>query len=427
MNQSAWGTKSLAHKKFGPEGVKMTSDKIRIAFIKFGGLSAGGTEKFLQTIAAHLPKTMFDVTYFYCDTAPYIGSDFIHPDTSQERLKFMEEHNVKLVKFQVGAKDVTTPTHDWIDTNFWELFNESDFDIIQTGRAGHPEYPFVKIKKTPIIDSVHFLGGVDNQPNILRVMHICEWAKEKWINEGGDERRTVIISHPMDIPDLNLDNVREELDLKDKIIFGFHQRGDDGIVSHIPLKAYKQIEDENTHFLILGGSQLYSEQAKKLELKNFQQLDHTADRRKIYSFLNSLDVYAHGRKDGEVNSTAMAEAMYFGLPIISHTSEVNNGHVECIRDAGHVVDTVEEYSAQLNKLKSDQIYKETLSQNALKNFKENYELQGQLAKIIDVYQDVARNPAPFIDYKLILKSKLQDAKHALKKKLKSIPLKPNAS
>jgi glycosyltransferase involved in cell wall biosynthesis len=404
----------------------MTSGKISIAFIKFGGLSAGGTEKFLQTIAAHLPKEIFDVTYFYCDTAPYIGSDFIHPDTSSERLDFMKEHNVKLVQFNVGAKDVTSPTHNWIDTNFWDLFKEEDFDLIQTGRAGHPEYPFVKIKKTPIIDSVHFLGGIDNQPNILRVMHICEWAKQKWVNEGGDAKRTVIISHPMDIPKFSLDDLRKDLGLENKILFGFHQRGDDGIFSSIPLEAYKEIEDENTHFLILGGSNLYTEQAKTLDLKNFHQLSHTADRRKIYSYLQSLDVYAHGRKDGEVNSTAMAEAMYFGLPIISHTSEVNNGHVECIRDGGHVVETTEQYTAQLDKLKSDKPYREQLSQNALINFKENYELQGQLAKIIDVYLDVVKDPSPFIDYKLILKSKFKEAKHALKQRLKTIPFKKNA-
>ena len=34
-------------------------DKIKIAFIKFGGMAIGGTEKVLQTIAAELPKDEF--------------------------------------------------------------------------------------------------------------------------------------------------------------------------------------------------------------------------------------------------------------------------------------------------------------------------------------------------------------------------------
>ena len=33
--------------------------KIKVAFIKFGGLCAGGTERFLHAIAANLPKEEF--------------------------------------------------------------------------------------------------------------------------------------------------------------------------------------------------------------------------------------------------------------------------------------------------------------------------------------------------------------------------------
>ena len=49
-------------------------EKIKVAFIKFGGMANGGTEKYLQTIAAHLPKDEFEVDFFYCDAAPYILS-----------------------------------------------------------------------------------------------------------------------------------------------------------------------------------------------------------------------------------------------------------------------------------------------------------------------------------------------------------------
>ena len=45
--------------------------KIKVAFIKFGGMANGGTEKYLQTIAAHLPKDEFEVDFFYCDCLLY--------------------------------------------------------------------------------------------------------------------------------------------------------------------------------------------------------------------------------------------------------------------------------------------------------------------------------------------------------------------
>ena len=79
--------------------------KIKVAFIKFGGMANGGTEKYLQTIAAHLPKDEFDVDFFYCDAAPYIGSDFKHLDTDESRVEYTKSHGVNLIKFDVEYKD----------------------------------------------------------------------------------------------------------------------------------------------------------------------------------------------------------------------------------------------------------------------------------------------------------------------------------
>ena len=61
-----------------------TIDMIKVAFVKFGGMANGGTEKFLQTIASHLDKTKFQVDYFYTPGAPYIGSDHKHKDRDWE-------------------------------------------------------------------------------------------------------------------------------------------------------------------------------------------------------------------------------------------------------------------------------------------------------------------------------------------------------
>ena len=98
--------------------------KIKVAFIKFGGMANGGTEKYLQTIAAHLPKDEFEVDFFYCDAAPYIGSDFKHLDTDKSRVEYTKSHGVNLIKFDVEFKDVTKPTHDWVNTNFFDLFDD---------------------------------------------------------------------------------------------------------------------------------------------------------------------------------------------------------------------------------------------------------------------------------------------------------------
>jgi glycosyltransferase involved in cell wall biosynthesis len=368
--------------------------KIRIAFIKFAGLSAGGTEKFLQTIAANLDKEKFEVDYYYCDSAPYKGSDYFHAGTDKYRKEYLLKHGVNLIEFTVGLKDVETYTHEWIGTNFWNLFDESKYDIIQTGRAGHAEYPFCNIKHTPIVDSIHTLAGVDNQYNIARVMHITKWSADKWIKMGGDKERVVFVSHPMEIH-AEVENMRSELLLGEAFVFGFHQRVDDNIFSDIPLQAYAKIESDSTYFVIMGGSPLYSKQAKDLGIKNFIQLPHSGNPQTIYSFLQTLNVYAHGRKDGELNSTAMAEAMYFGLPIVSHYSSMANGHVECIADAGLVVHTISEYADELKKFLQNKEYLSLRSKNSKNRFKNFYELKGQMKKISEIYESVIQNPFPY--------------------------------
>jgi len=367
---------------------------IRIAFIKFGGLAAGGTEKVLQTIALNLPKDKYQVTYFYTESAPYVGSDFKHMGTDPVVKALLEKNNINLIKVNVTAKDITVPTHDWVDSNFFDVFNEKDFDLIQTGRSGQPEYPFYKIKTTPIVDSIHIIGGVDNQFNIARVMHISEWSARKWIRMGGDPSRSRVIYYPVKIPSYAHIDYRKELALQDKFIFGFHQRNDPHIFSPTPLEAYSRIETDRTHFLLLTGSQRHKDQAKRLGIKNITFLPHTSNLDGLYSFLETLDVYTHGRRDGELNSQAIAEAMSFGVPIVSHLSLINNGHVETIGDAGVVTATTRDYVYWLRRIMSDPDIRERFSENAKLRFRNNYDLDTQMKKIEALYEDVLRNPFP---------------------------------
>ncbi|HSA05999.1 MAG TPA: glycosyltransferase [Candidatus Gastranaerophilales bacterium] len=267
-------------------------------------------------------------------------------------------------------------------------------DLIQTGRCGLFEEPFCSIKDIPIIDSYHYVVGVDNQYNTSRVMHISEFSKRKWIEAGGDKDRIVMVSHPMIIPEIKFIDYRQKLGLQDKFIFGFHQRNDAAIFSDIPLKAYKEVENDSNAFVLLGGGENYKKQAEDLGIKNIHFLSHTGDANKIHSFLQTLNVYAHGRRDGELNSTAIAEAMYYGKPIVSHISSEFNGHVECISDAGFVVQNFVEYSEMLRNIEQNQELYKKLSKNALIQFNKMYDYQTQMNNIMTIYRDVLKNPYP---------------------------------
>ena len=167
--------------------------KNKIAFIKFGGMAIGGTEKVLQTIASELPKDQYDVDFFYCDSAPYIGSDYKHLDTDLKRVEYCVQNKVNLINFQEGFKELRVSTHDWLDTDFWDYFNEDDYDVIITGRAGHPEYPFNLINKTKIIDTIHLSGMAENKANVYKTVLISIEQRERWVEAGGIKKKSLII------------------------------------------------------------------------------------------------------------------------------------------------------------------------------------------------------------------------------------------
>ncbi|MGI8684757.1 MAG: hypothetical protein ACR2MO_06670 [Acidimicrobiales bacterium] len=60
------------------------------------------------------------------------------------------------------------------------------------------------------------------------------------------------------------------------------------------------------HVVVLGGSSLYRDQARRNGLGRTHFLDPTADGVSISRFLNTLDVFIHGRRDGETFGTVLA-------------------------------------------------------------------------------------------------------------------------
>ena len=360
--------------------------KIRVAFVKFGGLAAGGTERRLQAIAANLPKEQFDITYFYCDAAPYIGSDYKHADTDPKRLQYMHANGVDLIKFHVGAKDITVPTHDWVDTDFWELFDQSQYDIVQTGKAGPAEYPFYLLS-IPFIETVNLDAGVDHSENLVWSFFASQWQRKRWIRSGGRIEKSSVIATPVFSPATNT-NLRKKLGIPENaLVCGFHQRNDDRIFSPIPLDAFAQTSNSNRHFLVMGGRESYREQAATLGVSNVHFLEHSGDSVRISAFLNSLDIFAHGRRDGETFGTVLAEAMAHERPCLSHASLVgnNNAQIETMGPGGLFAQDLDEYCQMLETLFENEELRKKLAQKARTHAERYYSLSACVQKVANTY------------------------------------------
>ena len=150
---------------------------MKLAFIKYAGMAAGGVEKYLQTLAAHLPKELFDIDFYYTDDTPLIGNSFVHPPTSLERIEYMRKNNIDLIKVDCVARDDRYGEHSrWVDTNFFDIFDASKYDLVQTGRGGYTEFPYNQMPTSRFIDSIHSQGneGVELRDNILKTVLISK-------------------------------------------------------------------------------------------------------------------------------------------------------------------------------------------------------------------------------------------------------------
>lgn len=377
----------------------------RIAIVKYGGMSAGGTERYLRNLANGLDKDKFQVTFFYCDPAEFLESSSAQMQSEERFVEELKIHKVSTVKFRVGKKNDLSPKHDWIDTDFFNLFDESSFDLLITGRAGHPEYPFYRIRKIPIIDTLHLDAGIDWQPNICRTVFLSNWSLEKWVNQGGSRKLTFQSGLLMEKSDqkvkLEKAEIRSRIGVNTEFAIGMHQRASDGIFSPMPIEAFSKIcRTHSVTFLLLGGGLKYRKQVRELDLEEFVYCFDFDSGLTEEEFLCALDIYSHGRKDGEINSLAIAKALEIGLPVVSHISDQNNGHIECIGDAGYVVHSVEEYEAALIKILSREEVRINLHEEAILQFNKFYNYDEILTELEELFGNVIQN-----SYKLKYKLK----------------------
>jgi glycosyltransferase involved in cell wall biosynthesis len=363
---------------------------IRVAFVKYAGLSAGGTERWLQTIANGLPRDRFAVTYFYCEPVP--GTSV--PGTDPYRKRVLEDAGVELVEFHVGSLE-NDSLKTWADTDFWELFNDKQFDLVQTAKEGLPEYPFGALG-VPVFEQVAYNAGVDHSPGIVRSGHWSQWQRTWWTQRGGDISKSFVTPLPVRRPHTDL-TLRAELGIDDDaVVVGFHQRVDDKIFSPVQLQAIRSLHRADITVLVLGGSIRYRRQAEELGLERFHSLAHTGDDTYISRFLNTLDIYTHGRRDGETFGSVLAEAMMHGVPCVSHRAPGGgNAQVETIAGGGFVATTAEEYGHRLRWLVDERGERRRLGDNGRQHALARYGVALAVSQMAAEYEAFAHgNPPP---------------------------------
>ncbi len=338
--------------------------------MKFAGLGSGGIEKYLQSFAKVLKEDGHEVDFFYTNAATIRGTSWIHPPNDELRKKMVESWGIKTIPIHVEYRVHNT----WHETNFFDIFNENDYDLLITAGNGQPEFPYTELKKIKIIHSVHG-DHVFNQENIIQYILICNWQAERWINNGGNKNKLKII--PPIVPEIHnyAKNFREKNSIpQNAFVFGIHQRNDPTIYNPTCLLAFEQIPIDNNYFIFMGGSQQHREiikQFSKEKQSRIKFIDFCSDPLEIHSFLNSIDVYSHSRLDGEVCSASIIEAMSHGKPVITCPG-YNNGHKEQIENCGFFCENLKEYQNRMIDLSKDKEFYNSHKEKTLFKYQNEY-------------------------------------------------------
>lgn len=117
---------------------------------------------------------------------------------------------------------------------------------------------------------------------------------------------------------LSEDNLKQELGVTNKFIFGRIGRPATDIYSNTCLKAFKLIESNNIHFLYVAPCNAVVRDVENLQIKNITIINQTLDEIYISKLYNTFDVMCHSNNMGETFGNTVAEAMMHGKPVVSH-------------------------------------------------------------------------------------------------------------
>lgn len=232
-----------------------------------------------------------------------------------------------------------------LQTNFAQMVKLIQPDIIHFARSGYYEWPFVE-RLAPLQIESNVFGERDTSGYLDKSIAICHYIAER---RGGAD---AVIYNPIPPAKPGM-NLRDALGIpKDAIVCG--RIGRPANFHPIALDAFSRVVGDfpNLYYVIIAPCRETKDYVERHEIPRVIFLPPTADDAFIESFYRTLDIFAHYRADGECHSTAIAQAMMYGIPILSHNSDSFNGQKETIGIGGFVLDSVVEYANLINRMAS---------------------------------------------------------------------------
>lgn len=341
--------------------------KIKILFYSHT-IDFAGTWRSHERTLLNLDKEFFDVYVFY------------NPNVKNDRLEYLRTQmdNNKIIPFEASIDKLGPEIgYPYRETNFSQLAKSMNFDIIHFARSGYYEWPFTE-RIVPVQIESNVFGGKDNSPYLDCSVTISNRMTQ--LRGSAD----YMVYYPIPLPFNDNKNLKEELHIEDNcLVFGRAGRGAN--FSPISLFSLKKFKDMGYKFkyIILGPCDTTKYYINRLDLVNDCILiEPTNDDYFIHKFHNTIDIFLHYRSDGETFGAAVAQAMMYGVPVISHYAGYN-AQFEIIRDGGYVANDVDDYFNYLLKLVNDTEFYFEISSKA-----KNRAMDFEQSKIVKEWEQI---------------------------------------
>jgi len=272
------------------------------------------------------------------------------PDVTNNRLDICKKilNKTEFIPFN-RSKQKTGPNEGWtpIETNFSEVCLKLDLDILHFARSGYFEWPFNN-RNAKLQIETNIFGYDDNSPYLDRsiaIANVIQNLKKK--------KSDIIIPNPIPSETNQYESLIDMRDdfgfLKSDIILG--RIGRAANFNPIALNGYAIAKSKfpNLKYLIISPCDDTINFVNSNNIKDVFYINPTNDDTIIERFHKTIDIFAHYRSDGEIHSTAIAQAMIYGIPVISHYAGLN-GQVETIGLGGFCVSNPNEYAEAIVKL-----------------------------------------------------------------------------
>ncbi len=375
----------------------MSKQKIRVVFY-CNQLGIGGTERSIELFCKYLNKDKHDVYVVSRIQNPSFlkkvrieVSSLLGFDSAKAKKQIWSQQNTRVPRFQaLLGEERTLFAKDDLDLR--KILLKLSPDILHVWYSGTPEPPTSDeeiMGKLPVVITTNSFEIENTAPahrHVKEFFFPSSWVLNHKALWAKNDPRAGVFYSPIEKP-LTNNHFREKLQIPaHAFVVGRVGRADPGIYDPLSLFAYKKIQDEKTFFLALTPPHNMVRDAKKMGLKNFicfQALDQEG----LSAFYNTLDVLAHGRRDGETFGCSIAEAMMHGKPVVSHLTKFMNAQQEVIGEGGFVCqeEDWQAYADRLEMLK-DPALRESYGEKAFERALQEFEVEKLTQRLEQLYQ-----------------------------------------